>query len=113
MAFEAILEIIPNNIAKITLIGELDGSVAQEFKEKVEEAANQKAQRLVLMMEELAYMSSAGLRVLVFAKQKMGSAVDIYMVGVQETVMEPIKMTGLDRSVILLEEYDAAQIENL
>lgn len=113
MAFEATLEMLPGSIAKITLVGELDGSVAQKFKEKVEEAVNQDAQRLVLMMEDLEYMSSAGLRVLVFAKQKMGSGVDIYMVGVQEIVVEPIKMTGLDRSVILLDEYDAAQIENL
>ncbi len=112
MAFEATLE-MANTIAKITLTGELDGSVAQDFKAKVEAAAGQEAKRLVLMMKELEYMSSAGLRVLIFAKQKMGSGVDIYMVGVQELVMEPIKMTGIDRSVILLDEYDAAQIENL
>ena len=113
MAFNISLAMTDKGIAKITLSGDLDGRVAPEFKTEIENAATQNAKRLVLLMEDLEYMSSAGLRVLVFAKQKMGSAVDIYMVGVQETVMEPIKMTGLDRSVILLEEYDATQIENL
>jgi anti-anti-sigma factor len=88
MAFDANLETSEKGIAKITLTGELDGSVAGEFKDKVQEAADQQAKRLVLMMEGLEFMSSAGLRVLVFAKQKMGSDVDIYMVGVQEMVLE-------------------------
>jgi len=113
MAFNADLEITDQSIAKITLVGELDGSVAGEFKDRVQEAADHGAKRLVLLMKNLDFMSSAGLRVLVFAKQKMGSDVDIYMVGVQEDVLEPIKMTGLDRSVILMDEYDAAEIENI
>ena len=113
MAFNADLEMTDKDIAKITLVGELDGSVAGEFRDRVQEAADQGAKRLVLLMKTLDFMSSAGLRVLVFAKQKMGSDVDIYMVGVQEDVLEPIKMTGLDRSVILMDEYDAAEIENI
>ena len=79
----------------------------------MEEAGSQKAKRLVLIMNDLEFMSSAGLRVLVFAKQKMGRDVDIYMVGAQELVLEPIKMTGLDKSVILLDEYNADEIENI
>jgi anti-anti-sigma factor len=113
MAFDVTLEMVKDNIAKVTLVGELDGSVAGQFKDKVQEAANHDAKRLILVLNELEYMSSAGLRVLVFAKQKMGSGVDIYVVGVQETVLEPIKMTGLDKSVILVDEYDAATLEVL
>ena len=113
MAFDVALETTEQGIAIVTLTGELDGSVAPVFKDKVQEAADQQAKRLVLMMDGLEFMSSAGLRVLVFAKQKMGSDVDIYMVGVQEMVLEPIKMTGLDKSVILLDEYDPDEIENI
>ncbi|MDJ0736289.1 MAG: anti-sigma factor antagonist [Nostocaceae cyanobacterium] len=112
MAFEATLETI-DNIAKITLSGELDGSTAPVFKEKVEEAAKQEPKRLVLMMQELEYMASAGLRVLIFAKQKMGKEVDIYMVGTQELVLDTIKKTGFDHSVFLLDEYDAVEIEKV
>lgn len=113
MAFTVTLEMTEQDIAQLTLVGELDGSVAGEFKDKVQEAADQQAKRLVLIMNDLEFMSSAGLRVLVFAKQKMGSNVDIYMVGIQDDVLEPIKMTGLDRSVIFLDEYDADEIEDI
>ncbi|NES69897.1 MAG: anti-sigma factor antagonist, partial [Okeania sp. SIO2D1] len=108
MAFTANLE-TTNGIAKITLSGELDGSTAPAFKEKVEEAAAENPKRLVLIMNDLEYMASAGLRVLIFSKQKMGTGVDIYMVGVQEMVLDTIKKTGFDQSIYLLDEYDAAK----
>ena len=106
MAFTATLKIIEDNIAKITLSGELDGSTASDFKEKVEEAAATNPKRLVLMMHNLEFMASAGLRVLIFAKQKMAEGVDIYMVGVQDLVKETITKTGFDQSVYLLDEYN-------
>lgn len=113
MVFDATLEMTDTGIAKITLAGELDASVANDFRTQVESAAAQGAKRLVLLMDELEYMSSAGLRVLIFAKQKMGSDVDLYVVGAQEQVMETITMTGFHYSVIMLDEYDAAEIEDI
>lgn len=112
MAFQANLELIPN-VAKIVLVGELDASVAGDFRERIEEAALAAPKRLVLVMDDLEYMSSAGLRVLVFAKQKMGAGIDIYVVGAQPQVVEPIRQTGFHHSVIMLESYDAERIENV
>ncbi len=109
--FTANLE-IDNGIAKITLAGELDAKTAPIFREKVEAAAQGEVKSLVLLMQDLSYMASAGLRVLIFAKQKMGAAVDTYLVGTQETVLDTIQKTGFHQSVILLDEYDTDQIEN-
>lgn len=110
MAFKSELEIV-NNVAKITLSGELDAAAAPAFRADVEKAAGVKVKAVALLMSGLEYMASAGLRALVFAKQKMGTQVEIYMIGLQESVMETITMTGFQNSVTFLDEYDAAKIE--
>ena len=100
-----------NGIAQVTLVGELDGGVTGQFKTAVEEAAAWNPRRLVLLLQDLTYMSSAGLRVLVFARQKMGSHVDLYLVAPQESVQETIEMTGFDQSCIIIDTYDPVVIE--
>jgi anti-sigma B factor antagonist len=110
MAFNATLE-TNNDTATITLSGRLDANTAPVFKQEVETAASQQVKRLVLMMQDLEFMASAGLRVLIFAKQKMGADTDIYIIGAQEMVLDTLQKTGYDQSVIVLDEYDPAQIE--
>ncbi|MDJ0715207.1 MAG: anti-sigma factor antagonist [Prochloraceae cyanobacterium] len=100
---------ITNNIALITLVGELDGATASVFKAEVEKAAAAEIKKLVLIMSNLEYMASAGLRVLIFAKQKMGAGVDIYLVSPQETVLDTIEKTGFHHSVIIMDKYDPQQ----
>jgi anti-anti-sigma factor len=113
MAFDASLEMTGAGIAKIMLSGELDAAAAPRFKDAVERAAAQHAKRLVLLMQGLEFMASAGLRVLIFAKQKMGKDVDVYIVGAREAIVETIRMTGFHHSVVLANDYDPATIENV
>jgi anti-anti-sigma factor len=108
MAFDAIL-VTSGNVAIITLTGELDSGVQGVFREQIEKAAATQPQRMVLMMQNLEYMSSAGLRALIYAKQKMGSEGDIYIIGAPEGVVETLEMTGFAPSVIIQETYDAAE----
>ena len=105
MAFSVTTNILTDGTAELTLAGELDASVANEFKLAVEKAAAEKAKKLVLIMKDLEFMSSAGLRVLVFAKQKMGTNVDIYVIAAQDAVRDTIEMTGFHHSVIMQDEY--------
>ena len=107
MAFNVTSNMMADGTAELTLFGELDASVANEFKAAVEKAAAEKAKRLVLNMKDLEFMSSAGLRVLVFAKQKMGSDVDIYVIAAQDPVRDTIEMTGFQHSVIMQDVYSA------
>jgi anti-anti-sigma factor len=107
MAFSVTTNVLTDGTAELTLAGELDASVANEFKLAVEKAAAEKAKRLVLIMKDLEFMSSAGLRVLVFAKQKMGTNVDIYVIAAQDAVRDTIEMTGFHHSVIIQDVFSA------
>lgn len=92
---------VEGDVASIKLIGELDSPAAHRFNGVIAELTATPLTRLVLLMDELSYMSSAGLRCLVFAHQKLGRAVEIVLVGTQPSVAETISMTGFDRSVIM------------
>jgi anti-anti-sigma factor len=107
MTFSATLENRDNN-AFIILSGELDASTAAEFKAQVEAAADTQPQDLILDMSALDYMASAGLRVLIFAKQKMGQSVNIYVVAPQELVRGTIEKTGFHHSVHIVDRYEEA-----
>lgn len=112
MAFNVTSE-VNDGIAKVALAGELDASVAGEFRDVIESVAAEQPKRVVLLLDGLTFMASAGLRVLIFAKQKLGSMVDLYVVGAQGNVLETMTMTGFHHSVILLDSYDASEIENV
>ncbi len=104
MAFDISL-INEESAALITLAGELDASTAPLFRDEIEKAAVNHPQRLVLILKDLEYMASAGLRVLIFARQKMGSDVDIYIISPQEQVLSTLEKTGFLYSVIVQDMY--------
>ena len=91
--------------AIIKLSGELDAATAPKFREAIEKAAEAKPKRLVFLMGELEFMASAGLRVVIFARQKMGSGVSLYVVGSHGPVLNTLTMSGFHHSVILQDTY--------
>lgn len=105
MAFNAIAE-VTDGTARITVSGELDAGSAPIFRDEVEKVAAQGVRTLVLLMQDLEYIASAGLRVLIYAKQKMGAQADIYVIGAQEQVLDTLQKTGFHHSVILQETYE-------
>lgn len=98
---------IEQNVAKITIAGRMTATDAVALREKVEEAAAAKVEKLVLFMSDLEYMPSAGLRVLVFARQKMGPSVEILAVGVQDIVQETLEMSGFIQAIKVVDSYPA------
>jgi anti-anti-sigma factor len=91
--------------ALLVLGGELDANTAPAFFERVSQAAEDGPRRLVLVMDKLTYLSSAGLRGLVFARQKMGADVEIVVAGANRNVAQTIRVAGFDRSVVMSERY--------
>ncbi|MDB5240901.1 MAG: anti-anti-sigma factor [Spirosoma sp.] len=92
-------------IAKITLTGEIDSLSAREFQKEIEKLAAESPDELVLFVENLTFMSSAGLRVLIFAKQKIGTNLAIFIVKPQESIVDTLEKTGLQHSVNIVDQY--------
>jgi anti-anti-sigma factor len=100
MSFDAKMT-MSDGVAAIRLSGELNSASAPQFNELITDAANQHATQLVLLADDLTYMSSAGLRCLVFAHQRMPRGTKITVIGAQPDVAETITLTGFDRSIDL------------
>lgn len=82
-----------NNTVTLTVEGRLDTTTAPELEKTIEEAC-EGACELVLNLENLAYISSAGLRVLLSAQKKMSKQGSMKLKNVCETVMDVLEMTG-------------------
>jgi anti-sigma B factor antagonist len=79
--------------ATLSLGGRLDTTTAPEFEAAVK-ALPENVTALVIDMEALDYISSAGLRVLLVAQKTMNKKGSMKVVHINETVMEIFEVTG-------------------
>jgi anti-anti-sigma factor len=91
-------------IATVVLAGEADSETAPMLNELITTVTATPVRQLVLDVRGLTYLSSAGLRSLVFAHQTLGRGVEIVLVGARPEVARTIRLTGFDRSVTLADE---------
>jgi anti-anti-sigma factor len=91
-------------VAVIKANGDLDAISAAMFREKIDAAAESAPAQLVLDVRRLRYISSAGLRQLVYARQKMPDDVSITLVGASDDVAKTIRLVGLDQSMIFTDQ---------
>jgi len=81
------------NTARLTLVGEVDGTTAPDLRIQVDKLLTSATRMLVLDVEQLTFMSSAGLRVLIFAKQKQ-PMLNIYVLKPQPPIVDTLRKTG-------------------
>lgn len=96
---------LKDKVAKINLSGRLDAANAPVFSEEIKKLVGQDFNKIVFFLKDLEYVSSAGLRVLVFAKQKMGASTQVFVVSPQQDVVDVIKMTGFDSFLTIQDSY--------
>jgi anti-anti-sigma factor len=96
---------ISNKVAILTLGGSLDSSSASDFQSEIQKVAGESPSEMVLQVSELTFMASAGLRMIVFAKQKLGPSVQIYLVKPQDQIIDTLQMTGFIHSVHIVDKY--------
>ncbi len=87
---------INNGVLTLCVSGKLSATTADAFGQAVDEAIGE-AERLVLDFEEVSYLASSGLRVLISAQkkleQKKGSMTILH---VNSDLKEVFEITGLD-----------------
>ena len=88
-----IQEIFDKETVTLKIDGRLDTVTAPEFEKKVS-ALGEEVKHLILDMEGLTYISSAGLRVLLAAQKKMNQLGTMKVIKVSDLVMDVIEMTG-------------------
>lgn len=93
-------------VVTLALTGEADGAsvgVLDESIARAEREHRQTMDELRIDLTELSYISSAGLRSLVVAHQRLGRAVRIVLTGASAEVAETIRLTGFHNAVVLEE----------
>lgn len=104
------IEVTNADGAKVfNLIGRLDSNSAGEAEQTVLEAVNGGASRLVFDFQDLDYISSAGLRViLVAAKRMKANGGKLALCGMQEHVAEVFEMSGFLAILTVCSDRQAA-----
>ncbi len=85
---------LEENRLTLAIEGRLDTNTAPELEKMLAESLGDDVTELVLDFENLDYISSAGLRVLLFAHKKMRKKDGMKLIHVSEVVNEIFEVTG-------------------
>ena len=88
------------SIVTLTLEGDIDTKTAPELHKELNTLALKELSELRMNLEKVSFMSSAGLRAIVFAKQKMPHSSRLYLIGASEMIVDTVKKTGLSQAVV-------------
>ncbi len=80
--------------------GRVDGTNAREFQTALEESLNDSESGVILDMEKLSYISSAGLRViLLMAKTLQGKNTKFAVCSLSNSIQEVFQISGFDKII--------------
>jgi len=92
----------------ICLEGDVDTMTAPDLLDALTALELAALSELRIEMAQVGFLSSAGLRALVFAKQKMPHASRLVLVGTSTEIADVITKTGLTQAVTLVASHDDA-----
>lgn len=89
--------------------GKLDANTASEVEKKLQDAIDSGNKKLILDLQGLEYLSSAGMRVLLQAFKKMEATKgEMVLTSLNEKVLEIFAIAGLDHFFVLTNTEDEA-----
>jgi len=83
----------------ITLAGDVDTKTAPQLLSELIALELHSLEQLRLDLQAVDFVSSAGLRAIVFAKQKMPHESSLYLIAASEQIVDTITKTGLAQAV--------------
>ena len=89
-----IIKTVNDNATDIALVGRLDTTTAPDLEKELKELFEQGVSQLTLDFEQLDYISSAGLRVLLFAQKNLSENGKMTIRNVKPEIMEVFDITG-------------------
>lgn len=96
---------VNNAIARINLAGRLDAVSAPLLADELKNLVGKNIAKVVFFAADLEYLASAGLRVIIFAKQKIGKSTEVVFVKPQAGIKDVISMTGFDGFVTIVDSF--------
>ena len=84
---------INDKVMDLYIVGSVETTTAPILEKEVKESIND-VDEVVLHLDELEYISSAGLRVLLMAKKGLGSRGDVVVKNANDSIMEIFEVTG-------------------
>ena len=94
------------SIAALSISGDVDTKTAPDLLKELTALNLKELSELRLNLSEVAFMSSAGLRAIVFAKQKMPHSARLYLIGASDLIIDTVKKTGLSQAVVFASGED-------
>lgn len=93
----------------ISVAGRIDGMNAQEFHENLDKEISGSDNPVVLDLEKLSYISSAGLRsILLVAKTLQGRKTKFILCSLPDPIKEIFEIAGFDKIINVLESRSDA-----
>ena len=90
----------------MTLSGDVDTKTAPDLLKELTGLELNALSQIRMKLADVGFMSSAGLRALVFAKQKMPQTSHLYVIGATDVIKETITKTGLAQAVVMVSNED-------
>jgi len=89
----------------LCLVGDVDTKTAPSLLNALTDLDLASIGDLRIEMASVGFLSSAGLRALVFAKQKMAYESRLILVGASDEIVDVITKTGLTQAVLLVSDH--------
>ena len=86
----------------VVLKGRLDATVAPQLHGEMAKMEGTDIKKVTFDVKDLEYIASAGLRVIIFTKQKLGADTEIFRKDVNDDVMQVLEMTGCNNFVTVI-----------